>query len=294
MDPTSSSTGAFSSMWADLRGVSFAQRWVDAGGVRTRLLSSGDPDQELVLFLHGTGGHAEAYVRNLGPHGLHFHAVAMDMVGHGFSQMATGRLEIGDYVRHVLDTLDVLGVERASISGESLGGWVAARLAIDHPDRINRLVLNTAGGTRADPVVMGRIKELSLRAVEEPTWDFVRQRLEWLMADPAVVTDDLVATRQAIYAQPGMIESMRAALVLQDMDTRTANLLSDGDLKRIEAPTLVLWTSHDPTAPPEEGQRIAEAIGVAEFALMDGCGHWPQYEDADTFNRIHMEFLVTG
>ncbi|HVX21363.1 MAG TPA: alpha/beta fold hydrolase [Acidimicrobiales bacterium] len=290
-DPASSPAAAFSSMWADLRGVPFAQRWVDAGGVRTRLIESGDPGADLVLFLHGTGGHAEAYVRNLGPHGRRFHAVAMDMVGHGFSQMATGSLEIDDYVRHVLATLDALGADRASISGESLGGWVAARLAIDHPERVNRLVLNTSGGTRADPVVMGRIRELSMRAVEEPTWDFVRQRLEWLMADPSVVTDDLIATRQAIYAQPGMVESMRATLVLQDMDIRTRNLLGDDDLKRIEAPTLVLWTSHDPTAPPEEGRRIADAIGGAELTVMDGCGHWPQYEDADTFNRIHMDFL---
>lgn len=278
-------------MWADLRGVTVAQRWVDAGGVRTRLLESGDPGRDLVLFLHGTGGHAEAYVRNLGPHGQRFHTVAMDMVGHGFSQMATGSLEIDDYVRHVLATLDALGADRASISGESLGGWVAARLAVDHPERVDRLVLNTAGGTRADPVVMARIRELSMRAVEEPTWDFVRQRLEWLMADPSVVTDDLVATRQAIYAQPGMVESMRATLVLQEMDVRTRNLLGDDDLKRIDAPTLVLWTSHDPTAPPEEGRRIADAIPGAAFTVMDGCGHWPQYEDADTFNRVHTEFL---
>lgn len=278
-------------MWADLRGVAVAQRWVDAGGVRTRLLESGDPGRDLVLFLHGTGGHAEAYVRNLGPHGRRFHAVAMDMVGHGFSQLASGSLEIDDYVRHVLATLDALGADRASISGESLGGWVAARLAVDHPERVDRLVLNTAGGTRADPAVMARIRELSMRAVEEPTWDFVRQRLEWLMADPSVVTDDLVATRQAIYAQPGMVESMRATLVLQEMDVRSRNLLGDDDLRRIDAPTLVLWTSHDPTAPPEEGRRIANAIPGAAFTVMDGCGHWPQYEDADTFNRVHTEFL---
>jgi 2-hydroxy-6-oxonona-2,4-dienedioate hydrolase len=282
---------SYRSIWADLRGVPISQRWVDAGGIRTRLLESGRPEDELVLFLHGTGGHAEAYIRNLGPHGESRRAIAMDLIGHGFSQLATEPLEIPHYVDHVIGLLDHLSVERAVISGESLGGWVAARLALDHPERVSRLVLNTTGGTRADPVVMGRIYSLSMRAVEEPTWEFVRERLEWLMADPSTVNDDLVATRQAIYSQPGMIESMRATLALQDMDTRVRNLISDDDLARIAAPTLVLWTSHDPTAPADEGRRIAGLIPNAQFALMEDCGHWPQYESADEFNRIHQEFL---
>jgi 2-hydroxy-6-oxonona-2,4-dienedioate hydrolase len=282
---------SYRSIWADLRGVPISQRWVDAGGIRTRLLESGRPDDELVLFLHGTGGHAEAYIRNLGPHGERRRAIAMDLIGHGFSQLATEPLEIPHYIDHVIALLDALSVERAVISGESLGGWVAARLALDHPERISRLVLNTTGGTRADAQVMARIYSLSMRAVEEPTWEFVRERLEWLMADPATVNDDLVATRQAIYSQPGMIESMRATLALQDMETRVRNLISDDDLARIAAPTLVLWTSHDPTAPAEEGRRIAGLIPNAQFALMEDCGHWPQYESAEEFNRIHQQFL---
>ena len=282
---------SYRSIWADLRGVPISQHWVDAGGIRTRLLESGRPDGELVLFLHGTGGHAEAYIRNLGPHGERRRAVAMDLIGHGFSQLATEPLEIPHYVDHVLALLDHLSVERAVISGESLGGWVAARIALDHPERVSRLVLNTTGGTRADAQVMARIFSLSMRAVEEPTWDFVRERLEWLMADPSTVNDDLVATRQAIYSQPGMIESMRATLALQDMETRVRNLISDDDLRRITAPTLVLWTSHDPTAPADEGRRIAGLIPDAQFALMEDCGHWPQYESAEEFNRIHQQFL---
>jgi 2-hydroxy-6-oxonona-2,4-dienedioate hydrolase len=254
-------------------------------------LESGERTSPPLVLLHGTGGHAEAYVRNLGPHGQEFHTVAMDLIGHGYSSLVTRPLEIGDYVDHVLGVMDRLGFAAAAISGESLGGWVAARLAIDHPQRVTRLVLNTAGGTRADPVVMERIRTLSMRAVEEPTWDFVKARLQWLMADPSRVTDDLVATRQAIYAQPGMVESMRGTLALQEMDTRKRNMLSDAELKSIRCPTLVLWTSHDPTAPPEEGKRIAEAIPGAQFALMEDCGHWPQFERPEEFNRIHKAFL---
>src|SRR5262249_25386435 len=154
------STG-YHSMWADLRGVSFAQSWVDAGGVATRTLTAGDPAAPALLFLHGTGGHAEAFTRNLGPHAERFRTIAIDMVGDGWTAQRHEDIEIRHYVQHVRAVLGALGIERVAISGESLGGWVGAQLAIDHPERVWALVLNTAGGTRANPKVMDTIRTLS-------------------------------------------------------------------------------------------------------------------------------------
>jgi 2-hydroxy-6-oxonona-2,4-dienedioate hydrolase len=85
---------------------------------------------------------------------------------------------------------------------------------------------------------------------------------------------------------------MRRALVLQEMEIRQRNLLTDADWARIQAPTLVLWTSHDPTAPVAQGRRVAELIPGAKFVVMEDCGHWPQYEDPQTFDRIHLDFLL--
>jgi 2-hydroxy-6-oxonona-2,4-dienedioate hydrolase len=55
-----------------------------------------------------------------------------------------------------------------------------------------------------------------------------------------------------------------------------------------------VWTSHDPTATPEEGKQIADMIPGSKFVVMNRCGHWPQFEDAEQFNRLHIEFLQTG
>ena len=281
-----------SSTWSDLTAVSFTQGFLDAGGIRTRFLSSGSSDKPLLLLLHGTGGHAEAYSRNLASHGEQFWTVAIDLIGHGWTDKPPLAYEIPDYGRHVLSVMTALGHQRAHVSGESLGGWVAAWLAVHHPARVDRVVLNTAGGWTAHPEVMERIKRLSMEAVNDPTPTRIQTRLEFLMHDKMKVNDDLVEVRRAIYAQAGFSDTMHRILCLQDMDVRRRNMFTEAETRTIAAPTLVLWTSHDPTATPEEGRRISELIPRSEYVVMNGCGHWPQYEDAATFNKIHLGFLL--
>ncbi len=280
------------SVWSDLQGVPFVQGYLDAGGVRTRDLHAGDPTKPALILLHGSGGHAEAYVRNLEAHAEHFSTWSIDMLGHGYTDKPGHPLEIGHYVEHLLAFLKTIGVERAHLSGESLGGWVVSRTAVDYPDKVDRLVLNTAGGSQADPEVMKRIITLSMAAAENPSWETVQARIKWLMADKSKDYDDLVASRQRVYRQPGFVSAMRDIMALQDAEIRARNILGPSDYGSITAPTLVLWTSDDPTADVTEGRRIASMIPGARFEVMGDCGHWPQYEDAKTFDRLHVDFLL--
>jgi len=98
--------------------------------------------------------------------------------------------------------------------------------------------------------------------------------------------------RRAVYSRPGFLTAIGNTLVLQDPEIRARNLLGPAEFGAITAPTLVLWTSDDPTADVPEGRRIASMIPGARFEVMPGCGHWPQYEDAKTFNRLHLDFLL--
>jgi 2-hydroxy-6-oxonona-2,4-dienedioate hydrolase len=280
------------SVWSDLQGVPFAQGYLDADGVRTRYLHAGDTAKPPLLLLHGSGGHAEAYVRNLEAHAEHFSTWSIDMLGHGYTDKPGHPLEIRHYVDHLFAVMDAIGIERAHLSGESLGGWVVSRVAANHPEKVDRLVLNTAGGSQADPEVMKRIIMLSMAAAENPTWETVQARIKWLMADKSRGYDDLVASRQRVYRQPGFVNAMRDIMALQDPEIRARNLISPNDYGSIEAPTLVLWTSDDPTADVTEGRRIASMIPGARFEVMSGCGHWPQYEDTKTFDRLHIDFLL--
>lgn len=279
------------SIWSDLTGVSFSQGYIDAGGTKTRYVKSGDSSKPLLIFLHGTSGHAEAYSRNMAAHGEHFDTWAIDMIGHGWSDYPETTYEISTYAEHVLRTMDAIGQDKAHISGESLGGWVATYLAVHHPDRVNKVVLNTAGGWVANPEVMERIKKVSFAAADNPTWETVKARLEFLMYDKAMVNDDLVECRRRIFNRPGYSAITRRILCLQEMEVRKRNLFTKEQYGSIKSPALVLWTSHDPTATVEQGREIASMIPGSEFVVMDKCGHWPQFEDADEFNRIHVDFL---
>ncbi|WP_088312425.1 alpha/beta fold hydrolase [Kineosporia sp. R_H_3] len=284
----------YTSVWSDLTGLEFSQGFLQAGPYRTRYLHAGTSDKPLLLLMHGITGHAEAYVRNLAAHAEHFDTYAIDFIGHGWSTKPDHPLEIAHYLDQVTAVLDTLGRDRAYLAGESLGGWVTARYAQLHPDRVEKIALNTPGGTMANPQVMQRLYTLSMQAAEDPTWERVKARLEWLMADPAMVTDDLIRTRQAIFQQPGWLDACRANMALQDLDTRRRNMLTDDDLRDIDVPALVIWTTKDPSGPVDEGRRIADLLPQGRLAVIENAGHWPQYEQTDTFNKIHLEFLLEG
>jgi 2-hydroxy-6-oxonona-2,4-dienedioate hydrolase len=282
----------YTSVWSDLNQVEFSQGFIDAGGYRTRYLHAGDSSKPPLVLLHGITGHAEAYVRNLQSHAEHFDVWAIDFIGHGYSAKPEHPLEIPHYLAQVNGFLDAIGAEKASFSGESLGGWVTAKLAQLQPERVDRIVLNTMGGTMANPKVMERLYTLSMDAARDPSWERVRTRLEWLMADPTMVTDDLIRTRQMIFQQPDWLMACEMNMALQDPETRTRNMIGDDDLRAIQAPALVLWTTKDPSGPVDEGRRIASLIPNGRLAVMENCGHWPQYEDTETFNRLHLDFLL--
>jgi len=269
----------------------FAIRFVDAGGIQTRYLEAGDPSAPAVVFIHGTGGHLETFNRNVLAHSRHFRTLALDMVGHGYSDKPDHPYEIKHYVQHLAAFMDVLGLAKAHVHGESLGGWIAAQFAIDHPQRVDRLVVNTAGGLNTDEKVMERVYAVTMNAVKEASRESVRKRLEWLVHDPAQIPDDLVELRLDIYRQPGFLKAIENILCLQFMETRMRNVLTDESLGRIQAPTLVIWTDHDPTAPVATGERFARAIPQAELVVLQDCAHWPQWEKADEFNALHTAFL---
>jgi 2-hydroxy-6-oxonona-2,4-dienedioate hydrolase len=242
-------------------------------------------------MLHGVQGHLETWLRNIASLAARHRVVAFDLLGHGYTAKPARPYEIRDYLEHALGLLDALGIKRATWIGSSLGGWISARAAAQFPERVEKLVLVSTAGLTADPAVMAKLKTLGERAASMPGPEGVRERLKFVIDDPANVTDELVDSRWRIYAQPEYRAALPNINALQDMARRERNLLTTEELGRIKAPTLIVWTDHDPTASLAKGREYQASIPGAKFVIIPNCSHIPSYERPEEFNRVVGEFL---
>jgi 2-hydroxy-6-oxo-6-(2'-carboxyphenyl)-hexa-2,4-dienoate hydrolase len=286
-------------MWIDLMGAEV--RYHNAGGIRTRSIEAGTG--EPLILLHGIGGHAEAYSRNiLALAAAGFHVYAIDMVGHGLTAKPDQPYGAGRFADHVLRFIDAIGAETVCLSGESIGGWTSAWLALHHPDRLRALILNTPSGIALDNAgaditpeqyqeLRVELRKRTLAALDNPTRESVRSRLEWLVLDPAVITDELLESRYRIYKDPEFIAAQRRYWTDDTSLHGETELLTRERLQQISTRTLVLWTSHDPFLPWEVGEHVHRAIPGSEFVIIQDCGHWPQFERPDEFNQIVADFF---
>ena len=282
----------YRSIWTELSRVAFRQAWVDADGVSTRYADAGTEDAPTVVMLHGTGGHWETWAANIGPYSRHFRCIAVDMVGNGFTDKPDVDYEIPVYVDHVRAVMDALGIARATLMGTSLGSWVAARFALEHPDRVDKLVLMSAAGLVATRTNMDRIRAERTKAVDDPSWESIRAMFDNLIAEERNRVPDLIALRQSIYRLPEMKEAIHHILVLQDPETRDRNLIDEDEWRTIQAPAFVVASGKDHNEYENTSRRVATLMPNAELFEMPHVRHWPHFEDPDTFNEASLRFLL--
>lgn len=278
-------------LWSALSGYAFSQGWADAHGVRTRYLHTGLAEKPALVLLHGVIGSAEAFIYNIGPLGEHFNCYAIDLLGNGYTDKPDYDYHIPIVAKHVRDFMDAMGFAKASILGTSYGSRVAARFAVNCPERVDKLILVSPGGLRFVPEDSEKIRRNSLHAIEDLSWNSNRGRLEGLMKDPAAVTDDMVACRLQIYAQPEFQKVKHRNLVAHTPEAGPLSLISEDEYRGICAPTLIVRGVKDDGKDLRGAGRIAELIPNSSYVLMKNVGHWPYYEHPDEFNAIALRFL---
>jgi pimeloyl-ACP methyl ester carboxylesterase len=168
---------------------------------------------------------------------------------------------------------------------------VAAAFALRHPARVSKLVLMSVAGLVASEENMQRIVSTRMRAVEDPNRESIKAMFDHLIADESNRLDDLVTVRQAMYRQPGMVQTMRNTLVLLDRAIRERNLLSEDDYRSIAQPTLTIASGLDVSEYSNTSRVVAELMPNARVVEMPGVKHWPHFEDAATFNAVSIAFL---
>lgn len=284
-------THAYRSIWTRMMQIPFRHDWVDAGGIRTRFIEAGRADRPAVLFLHGTAGSLEAFTFNMAAHAEHFHVLAIDLVGAGYSDKPDSDYEIGSYVSQVRAFMRAMAIEQASLIGVSLGAWISARFALEHPQATRSITLLSASGLVANEETMKEIRSIRTNAVDDPSWDNIKKVLTNLLHNKELLIDDLIAVRRAIYSQPGMKQTMAHTLCLQNPAIRARNLLTQAQWSAISAPALVIGSLQDHADYLGTARYVADLMPRAVYQEIPEVGHWPQFEAADVFDRLSVEFL---
>jgi 4,5:9,10-diseco-3-hydroxy-5,9,17-trioxoandrosta-1(10),2-diene-4-oate hydrolase len=271
--------------------------YYEAGRVSTGSTTAVGGGLPLVL-LHGGGPGASAW-SNFGSalplFAQSFRTLLVDQPGFGGSEKPP---VVGNFYRHsaeyVVKLLDELQIGRVHLLGNSLGGGTAMRLALEHPDRVGRLVLMGPGGLslnlfHADPTEgVQRLMDFGAN----PSRETLRAFISTMVVDQSLVTDELVEERYADATAPGAQEAMRS----MGMSFWNPETAEDGMLwreaHRLRKHTLLTWGREDRVNPLDGAMVALKLIPRAQLHVFPNCGHWAQIEAAEEFVEITTAFLA--
>ncbi len=236
-----------------------------------------------VILLHGMVGTATDWASSLRPVSRKFHVYALDQIGFGRSSKPLIEYKIGTFVDFLQEFMRVKGISKATVVGNSLGGWIAVDFAATHPELVDRMVLVDASGLDA-PVHRNVPVDMNPSSLEG-----MRKVWELLFYNKGLATDSLVRGSWENRLRDGdsyTIQRLVAALV-------AGTQFEDSKVGSIRARTLLIWGRNDEVVPTEVGERFQKAIAGSKLVLIDHCGHVPQIEKPAEFNKVLSEFLAT-
>lgn len=238
-----------------------------------------------VVLLHGLGGSAQNWAFNTDVLAQKFRVIVPDQLGFGRSDKPYTNYRVGTYVDFLDRFLKELKIERASLVGNSLGGWIAAAYTIAHPEKVERLVLVDAAGFAPPP----DFDMNSLAGLNPSTREGMKQLASLVFYNKQLFTSDaaidLLLTQRLAAGDGYTIRSLNESIA------RREDML-DNRLSAIKQPTLLIWGRADGLTPlAEYGERFKKEIKGSQLLVFEQCGHVPQVEKAADFNAAVLKFL---
>ncbi|HYM56584.1 MAG TPA: alpha/beta fold hydrolase [Solirubrobacteraceae bacterium] len=265
-------------------------RYVTVDGRRLAYEEAAAPDPDAtVLLLCGIGAKRQGWYRQLPVLGRRFRTLALDYRDVGDSGEAGGPYSIGDVAEDTHALMTELGIERASLVGISMGGFVALELAIRHPGAVEKLILVvTSAGGPTHVSTSPQIMRLLMPGEEEVESGDGARRVCSAVAAPGFA--ERHPEEIDTFVEIARYRPMSRSAFLRQLEACRAHDVS-GRLEAIRVPTLVLHGEVDPLVPLANGLRLAERIPGAELKVYPDTGHIPEVEVADEFNRDLVAFL---
>lgn len=267
---------------------------IDEAGLRLRLHYNAAGTGRTVILLHGGGPGASGwsnYSRNFQAFvDAGFHTVLLDCPGFNKSDpivVTEDRAVVN--AKATAGLMNALGIERASLVGNSMGGASALNFALRYPGRLDKLVLMGPAGLGKSlfvPQPTEGIKHL-INVFRNPSMESLKRMLSVFVFDQSGMTEELIAQRYESMMRDGGIHLRNwvegfAAGAMSDLSPR---------LQEISAPTLCTWGRDDRFLPLDQGIKVITEMPNAALHVFPQCGHWAQWEHADAFNRLVIDFI---
>lgn len=258
------------------------------GALNVHHASHGPPHGDSLVFVHGSGpgasGHSNFKKNILAFAKAGYRVLVPDLPGFGYSSKPTDQDYTTEFfATHLVGLLNALGIRRFALIGNSLGGAVSIRVALDHPERVFKLILMAPGGIEdletylAMPAMTTMINHFVDGTLDR---NGLRRVLETLVYDRRHVTDELVDERMVVLRK-------QPAEVLGRM--KVPNM--ESELPRIACPVLSFWGVNDALLPASGGLKITRACRPSRHIELAECGHWVMVEHTRVFNAASLDFL---
>lgn len=288
--------------WAPDRPVeALTARWapppsqfVPLQGMQVHLRDEGPrTDPQPIVLLHGTSASLHTWDGWADALKDQRRVIRMDLPGFGLTgPMPDGDYRLTRYVSFVIALLDQLGVQQAVLAGNSFGGNLAWKIAVDHPQRVSRLVLVDAAGYPFDPASMPigfKIAQIpALRPMMEHTLprSMIESSVRNVYGDPSKVTPELVDRYQELTLRAGN----RGALVERFRQSPSGEFTMQ--ISQVRQPTLILWGGQDRLIPPDNALSFQRDIAGSRLVMFDALGHVPHEEDPAQTVAAVQDFLA--
>ena len=237
-----------------------------------------------VILLHGLGGSTQAWQFNIGPLAEKFHVFVPDQIGFGKSDKPLINYRIRTYVDFLDQFCKQLKIERATLIGNSMGGWIAAHYTAAFPDRVDKLVLVDAAGY----VPPKDFDTRTFFALNPTTREGMKVLIGKVFYNKAFQTDAAIDMALAARFAAGdgfTIKSITESII------RGEDFLDD-TVKAIKRPTLIVWGREDGLTPVADAERFHKDIAGSKLVVFDQCGHAPNLEKPGEFNAAVLKFLT--
>ncbi len=247
----------------------------------------------VVVLLHGSGAGACGHSNFKGNYPAlveaGYRVILPDLIGFGYSDKpADVEYPLAFFVECVKQTLDVIGIEKYTLIGNSLGGAVALGFALTHPASVERLVLMAPGGLNDLPEYLAMPGMAALFALmgsgAPPTHESFKDFfIKAFVVNPACVDDQLVAERLELMKlqNPQVMKTMKVPNITER-------------LGEISCPALSLWGLNEKMMPDSGIMKLAKGLRYGRMVLVPQCGHWVMIEHRELFNRTVLDFLANG